>query len=109
MKKKNFLYFLTIINYFFIFLSLFLLLYTFYQAQIVHEAKQLKYYLKYYILFSSSLIMWIYVTTIKTDSRIVFLMTGSLLIITLYTFEIIRFYNFSINNLLTEKKKNNSC
>jgi len=105
MKKKNFLYFLTIINYFFIFLSLFLLLYTFYQAQIVHEAKQLKYYLKYYILFSSSLIMWIYVTTIKTDSRIVFLMTGSLLIITLYTFEIIKFYNISINNLLTEKKK----
>ena len=49
--------------------------------------------------------MWIYVTTIKTDSRIIFLMTGGLLIITLYTFEIIKFYNISINNLLKDKKK----
>jgi len=32
-------------------------------------------------------------------------MTGGLLIITLYTFEMIRFYNISINNLLTDKKK----
>ena len=105
MKNKNSFNIFNIINFFFIFLSFFLLAYTFYQAQIVHESAQLKYYLKYYLLFSSSLIIWLYIKTIKTELRVLFLITGSVLFFSLYIFETVRFYNLSIDSLFTEKKK----
>ena len=105
MKNKNFFYIFNIINLFFIFLSFFLLIYTFYQAQIVHESAQLKYYLKYYLLFSASLIIWLYIKKIKTELRVIFLITGSVLFFSLYIFETVRFYNLSINSLFSEKKK----
>ena len=105
MKSKNFSNFFTIINYFFIFLSFFLLLYTFYQAQIVHEGTQFKYYLKHYLLFFLSLIIWLYITTINEDLRIIFLITSSLLLLTLYFFEIFKFYNISKSSFFTEERK----
>ena len=104
MKNKKNLNFSTILNCFYIFLSLFLLLYTFYRAQIIHESKQLQYYLKYYLLFLSSLIFWLYVLRIKAQSKIIFLIIGSFFVFSLYTFELIRFYNISINNLFVENK-----
>ena len=103
MKNKKNLNFSTILNCFYIFLSLFLLLYTFYRAQIIHESKQLQYYLKYYLLFLSSLSFWLYVLRIKAQSKIIFLIIGSFFVFSLYTFELIRFYNISINNLFVEK------
>ena len=92
-----------IINYFFIFLSLFLLLYTFYRAEIIYESNQFTYYLKYYSIFLISLIFWIYVTSTNTEIRVMFSITGLLILILLYTFEIVKFYNFSLNNFFLDK------
>ena len=103
MKNKKFVNFFSKINYFFIFLSLFLLLYTFYRAEIIYESNQLKYYLKYYSIFLISLIFWIYVTRTNIEIRIMFSITGLLILILLYSFEIIKFYNFSLNNFFLDK------
>ena len=103
MKNKKFVNFFSKINYFFIFLSLFLLLYTFYRAEIIYESNQLKYYLKYYSIFLISFIFWIYVTRTNIEIRIMFSITGLLILILLYSFEIIKFYNFSLNNFFLDK------
>ena len=104
MKNQKFDNFFSAINYFFIFLSLFLLLYTLYRAEVIYESNQFKYYFKYYLIFSSSFIFWIYIARTNIETKIMFSITGLLILILLYTFEIIKFYNFSLNNIFTVKK-----
>jgi hypothetical protein len=99
MKKIEIKQFFLKANYFFAFLSLFLLSYTFYRAEIVHGSSQFKYYLKYYLIFSTSLVFWIYVINTNIEKRIMFSITGFFVLIFLYSFEVIKFYNFSINRL----------
>ena len=103
MKNIKFLKFFSAINYFFIFLSLFLLLYTFYRAEVIFESSQFKYYFKYYLIFFISLIFWIYVSRTSIESKTVFSITGLLILIVLYTFETIKFYNFSLSSFSSSK------
>ena len=103
-SKKNFNFF-KIINYLLILLSLFLITYTFYRAEIVYESKQLNYYLKYYLLFLSSLIFWIFVLWIKNPLKKILLINGLSIITFLYVFEFFKFYNINLNNLVYQKKE----
>ena len=59
--------------------------------------------MKYYSIFLISLIFWIYVTSTNTEIRVMFSITGLLILILLYTFEIVKFYNFSLNNFFLDK------
>ena len=99
--KKN-IFFLSF-NYFFIFLFFFLLIYTFYRAEIVHNSQQIDYYLKYYIIFSSSFLFWLVVLRLKIEIKIFFVILGISILFSLYAFELIRFYNISIKNIFLEK------
>ena len=100
MKKK---FFFLSFNYFFIFLFFFLLIYTFYRAEIVHNSQQIDYYLKYYIIFSSSFLFWLVVLRLKIEIKIFFVILGISILFSLYAFELIRFYNISIKNIFLEK------
>ena len=100
--KKNI--FFQVFNYIFIFLFLTLLVYTFYRAEIVHNSNQLDYYLKYYVIFSLALIFWIFVLILSLELKIFFINSGILILLLLYAFEIVKFYNISFKNLFSEKK-----
>ncbi len=100
--KKNI--FFQVFNYIFIFLFLSLLVYTFYRAEIVHNSNQLDYYLKYYVIFSLALIFWIFVLILNLEFKIFFINSGILILLLLYVFEIVKFYNISFMSLFSEKK-----
>ena len=104
MQKIKIINFFLKANYFFVFLSLFLLSYTFYRAEIVYASSQFKYYLKYYLIFFTSFIFWILVIKSSIEKRIMFSITGFFILIFLYSFEVIKFYNVSFYNLSEDSK-----
>ena len=104
MNKKS-LNIFNILNFFFIILSLFLFLYTFYRAEIFYESKQSNYYLKHYLLFLFSFIFWLCVLRIKTSLRKVFLVSGIYFLFFLYIFELLKFYETNINKFFLDNKK----
>jgi hypothetical protein len=87
-KKLVFLYLLTFV---------FLLCYTFYQAEITHNGNQFNYYKKYYLIFILGTLFWFLSLFLNDKKKIIVLYCSTTIIFILYFYETLRFYAPEIN------------
>ena len=102
LNKFNIINFLV---YFYLIFFLFLFSYTFYRAQIIHDGNQISYYLKYYLIFGFTIIVWLAVlffTNVKIKKITIIIFSS--IIFSLYFYETIRYFEKSILNSSLVKK-----
>jgi len=97
MKRLN----ITLFVYLYLVLFIFLLSYTLYRAELIHEGNQLSYYFKYYLIFSIGVFFWILVLFLSERKKLLTLISATGVIFLLYFYEIIRFYAPAILKSIT--------
>ena len=86
--------FINTIIYFYISIFIFLLLYTFYRAEIIHGGNQLLYYYKYYLIFIFFIILWFLILFfLNKKNKSILIIIASTLFFLLYFYETINFYS----------------
>ena len=76
---------------------IFLLCYTFYQAEFEHKGNQFSYYKQYYLIFSSTILFWVFSLFLNNKKKLVIIYFSTSVIFILYFYETIRFYAPAIN------------
>ena len=93
-NKNNFI---SNLVFLYLLIFIFLLSYTFYQAELVHRSNQFSYYKKYYLIFSFTILFWIFSLFLNNKKKLVIICFSTSVIFILYFYEIIRFYAPAIN------------
>tara|TARA_Y100000590_G_scaffold465926_1_gene639682 strand:- start:2658 stop:4025 length:1368 start_codon:yes stop_codon:yes gene_type:complete len=78
--------------YTYLVLFIFLLSYTFYRAEFIHNGNQLPYYFKYYLIFILGVFFWLLVLFLSEKNKLIIIILASVIIFLLYFYEIVRFY-----------------
>ena len=97
MKLAKKLNYINIFIYFYLLISIFLLCYTFYRAELIYKGEQFSYYYKYYLIFISSTVFWS--ITLFFKKKFFIIVSFSCFIFLLYFYETISFFTPSILKL----------
>jgi hypothetical protein len=103
-NKNNFI---SNLVFLYLLIFIFLLSYTFYQAELVHKGNQFSYYKKYYLIFSSTILFWVFSLFLNKKKKLVIIYFSTSIIFILYFYETIRFYAPAINESKIMKLINN--
>jgi len=97
MKIFNNKNYITKLVLFYLLISVFLLCYTFFQAEITHDGNQFNYYKKYYLIFIFATLFWFLSLFLNDKKKIIVLYFSTTIIFILYFYETLRFYAPEIN------------
>ena len=89
-----------IFNYIYLAVFIFLFFYTFYRSEFIYEGKQISYYYKYYLIFSSGIIFWVVALFLDDKIKSRLLIVSTSVIFLMYFYEIIRFYAPNIRSTI---------
>ena len=92
MNTKKYINKINIFTFLYLVLSLFLLSYTVYRAEYIHEGDQLSYYYKYYLIFFFGSVFWLLVMFLNIKTKLKIILFATSLISLMYFYELIRFY-----------------
>jgi len=97
----------TLYVYLYLVLFIFLLSYTFYRAEFIHNGNQLSYYFKYYLIFIVGVFFWFLVLFLNEKKKLLVLISATGIIFLLYFYEIVRFYAPGILKSITVETESN--
>jgi len=92
MKLIKGLNYIKISVYLYLLIFILLLIYTFYQAQYIHNGDQFSYYYKYYLIFIIGVLFWSIVLFLKNEKKLQIVIQVTIFIFLLYSYETVRFF-----------------